>query len=73
VVEVKMTRSGLTDRQLGEELLIDIARYRGHPDCKTLVCLVYDPEHRIRNPVGLAKDLEALGSDLRVRVLVTPP
>ena len=72
VLEVKMTRAGLTDRQLGDELMIDIGRYRSHPDCKVLVCFIYDPDHLLRNPVGLAKDLEALGTDLQVRVLVTP-
>jgi hypothetical protein len=72
VVEVKMTRAGLTDRRLGEELVIDIARYRVHPDSRTLVCLVFDPSHYIRNPAGLVRDLEDLGDPPWVRVLVTP-
>lgn len=33
VVEVKKTRSTLKAKQLGDELLIDIARYKNHPDC----------------------------------------
>lgn len=72
VIELKMTRDGLTDRELGEELVIDIARYRAHPDCQTLICVIYDPDHIIRNAAGLIKDLESLGNPPRVRVLVTP-
>lgn len=43
VIELKMTRDGLTDRAVTDELLIDIGRYRSHPDCATLLCFVYDP------------------------------
>jgi hypothetical protein len=73
VVEVKRTRKGLTDKELGEELIIDIARYRAHPDCKLLLCFVYDPEGRVGNPRGLESDLAALaGPDMRVVVLIEP-
>lgn len=72
VVEIKMTRDGLTDRRLGEELVIDIARYRSHPDCKTLICVIYDPDHHVNNPSGLIADLERLGDPPRVKVFVTP-
>jgi len=37
--------------------MIDIARYAAHPDCGTLVSFIYDPEHRIKNPVALERDL----------------
>jgi hypothetical protein len=40
VVEVKMTRAGLTDRQIADQLIIDAARYKSHSDCKKLVCFV---------------------------------
>lgn len=59
VIEVKKTREGLEDKEIGEQLLIDIGRYTGHPDCETLVCFVYDPEGRVRNPKGLEKDLNS--------------
>jgi hypothetical protein len=42
VIEVKMTRESLTDKNLGEQLIIDIANYKEHPKCKTLYCFVYD-------------------------------
>ncbi|MDP3404007.1 MAG: hypothetical protein Q8S03_04895 [Brevundimonas sp.] len=72
VVEVKRTRKSLTAAQLGEELIVDIARYEHHPDCKTLVCFVYDPEGRVGNPAGIERDLERQSSPLRVRVIIAP-
>lgn len=57
VIEVKKTRKGLSDKEVGDQLIIDVDRYRVHPDCKKLVCFVYDPEGRIGNPEGLTKDL----------------
>jgi hypothetical protein len=71
VVEVKRTRTGLTDRQVGEELIIDAARYAEHPDCKILVCLIHDPDQLIANPRGLEDDLGRLAhDDLQVAVVV---
>ena len=57
VIEVKKTRKGLDDKELGDQLIIDVDRYKVHPDCKRLVCFVYDPEGRIGNPNGIMADL----------------
>lgn len=57
VVEIKKTSKNLSDRHLGEQLLVDIAKYKEHPNCKTLVCFAYDPEGRIANPRGVEDDL----------------
>ncbi len=57
VIEVKKTRQGLTDRELGDQLIIDVDRYKVHPDCEKLICFVYDPEGRIGNPTGVMNDL----------------
>lgn len=70
VIEVKKTRKGLTSKELGDELVIDIARYKTHPNCKTLVCFVYDPEERIVNPVGIANDLTTDSEELNVIVKI---
>jgi hypothetical protein len=71
VIEVKKTRENLRDREIGEELIIDIAKYKHHPNCRTLICFVYDPDQHISNPVGLKRDLEALTTDeLAVAVYV---
>ncbi|MGA8921726.1 MAG: hypothetical protein WB682_01160 [Candidatus Dormiibacterota bacterium] len=67
-----MTRSGLTDKKLGDELIIDIAHYKQRPDCKALVCIVYDPDHRLTNPQGIENDLSTTTDGLNVRVLIRP-
>jgi hypothetical protein len=72
VIEVKKTRQGLTAKQLGEELMIDIQRYHSHPDCQTLICFVYDPEGRIANPRGLENDLNRVHEGMDVKVIITP-
>jgi hypothetical protein len=69
--ETKMTRDGLTDRKLGEELIIDIARYKQR-EIKALVCFVYDPEHRLKNPSAMENDLSKPTDGLDVRVLIRP-
>lgn len=73
VIEIKKTRNGLTNKEVGEQLIIDIAKYRTHPDCKTLICFVYDPEARIGNPVGIENDLNQLSTEaLNVLVMIKP-
>ena len=73
VVEIKKTRKGLADKELGSELIQDIARYRVHPDCKVLVCFIYDPEGIVLNGPGLIADLKRLGSsELAVEVIISP-
>jgi len=72
VVETKMTRNGLTNKKLGDELIIDISRYKEVPDCRALVCFVYDPTHRLTNPVGIENDLSRVSNGLDVRVLIRP-
>ena len=39
IIEIKKTRAGLKNKQLGEELTLDIHQYQTHPDCKTTVRL----------------------------------
>ncbi|MGB5636039.1 MAG: hypothetical protein WBM44_09085 [Waterburya sp.] len=72
VIEIKKTRQGLNNKKLGEELTIDIQKYQAHPDCKTLVCFVYDPEVKISNPRGLEKDLEQVIYNIEVKVFIRP-
>ena len=40
VIEAKMTRKGLGAKEVGEQLIVDIAHYKQHPKCSTLYCLV---------------------------------
>ncbi len=73
LVELKKTRDGLAEKELGEQLIIDIARYKNLSDCSTLVCFVYDPEHRINNPRGLEFDISDKKSEgLDVILLIEP-
>lgn len=73
VVEVKMTRKGLADKEVGDQLIVDIERYKEHPDCDTLICFVYDPDGRITNPQGLSEDLQSQSKDdLKVIVFINP-
>jgi hypothetical protein len=72
-IEAKRTRQDLTAKKLGEELIIDIAKYNTHDGVDTLICFVYDPEHIIDNPRGVESDLEKTPSGrLKVRVCVRP-
>ena len=57
VIELKMTRERLSNKELVDQLAIDMFRYSAHPDCKTLICFVYDPEERVKNPRGFERDL----------------
>ena len=71
-IEVKMTRDGLKDKELGEQLIIDIAKYKVHPNCQTLYCFVFDPDGYIRNPRGLENDLTKEHDGLDVKVFIRP-
>jgi len=70
VVETKMARKGLTNKEIGDELIVDIERYKAHPDCKELWCFVYDPNGYIRNPRGIEGDLSGERDKLYVKVVI---
>jgi len=72
VIETKMASSSLKDKQIGEQLIIDIERYQAHPDCKILICFVYDPKNFIQNPVGLENDLQRKTDTFEVIVFIVP-
>jgi hypothetical protein len=72
VVETKKTRPGLGTKEIGDELLVDIARYKKHPSCRRLVCFVYDPDGRIANPAGIEADLNRIEDGLEVKVIIMP-
>lgn len=71
-IEVKMARKGLDGKVLGEQLTVDIAYYKGHADCKSLYCFVYDPDNQVRNPRGFENDLSREHDGLPVQVFVRP-
>lgn len=70
-IETKMTRNGLSDKEVGEQLTTDILHYKS--SCKRLICFIYDPEGRLKNPDGLKRDLEnSQVEGLEVKVYVAP-
>ena len=72
IIEVKKTRKTLKAKQIGEQLIVDIQRYQVHPNCKKLVCFVYDPEGWVSNPRGLENDLAKKADDFTVKVIIVP-
>ena len=71
VIEVKKTRDSMSAKDLGEQLIIDIEKYKTHPDCKQLYCFVYDPEGLLGNPAGIKNDLENAHKDF-LKVFIKP-
>lgn len=72
VVEVKMTRESLQQRQVVNELTEDAARYVSMTQVDTLVCLVYDPGNYCHNPTSLERDVVESGRKLSVHAVVCP-
>ena len=71
-IEVKMARNGLSKKAIGDQLIIDIAHYQKHPNCKTLYCFIYDPDEIISNPTSLERDLSGKHGELMAKVYVVP-
>lgn len=71
-IEVKMTRAGLRDREITNELSIDIVRYSNDPRCRHLVCLIYDPSRLLVNADLLKRDLEDSQAGIGVSVVIIP-
>lgn len=72
VIEAKKTRHNFGGKEVGEQLIIDIQRYKSHPDCQILMCFVYDPDGRIANPRGIENDLNGQHNELQVKVIIAP-
>ncbi len=72
VIEAKMTRSGLTQKEVINQLLIDVGRYSKMDAIDTLVCVIYDPDRHCTNPRGIETDVEKTGNRLNVKVVVCP-
>lgn len=58
VIELKFVRDRSHAKTVGNELIIDIEHYRKHPACRSLWCVVYDPQSLLTNAEGLRTDLE---------------
>lgn len=73
-IELKMTRHGLDDAAVADQLIIDLERYRSPDRHRYVVCFVYDTDERIRHPVKLCKDLnERHNGEATVIIKPQPP
>jgi hypothetical protein len=71
-IVVKKTRTGLTRKDLVDQVRADVERYRNRGRCAHLLCFVYDPEGRIGNPRGLESELCTTSEHFAVDVVVAP-
>ena len=71
-IVVKKTRTGLSPKELTDQVRVDIERYRTRERCTGLLCFIYDPEGRIGNPRGLETDLTTVSDTFTVDILVAP-
>ncbi|ULA65561.1 MAG: hypothetical protein LZF86_220022 [Nitrospira sp.] len=66
------TRSGLTTKELAEQIAADTAHYASRKPCVHLFYFIYDPEGRIGSPTRLETDLTSVSDSFTVDVLVAP-
>lgn len=71
-VVAKKTRSGLTTKELADQVAVDSAYYKAQGRCSTLFCFMYDPEGRIGSPKRLETTLTSVSEHCRIEVLVAP-
>ena len=72
LIEVKMTRENLKDKELVKQLVIDKAHYKTNTDYNTLVCFIYDPKGLIDNRCAIEEDLSESNKDLNVNIVIAP-
>ena len=70
VIEAKCVRDARHAKKIGDELLLDVAHYRVHPNCDFLWAVVLDARGEIGNVEGLVADLEGEHANERGRVSV---
>lgn len=71
-IETKYCREGMRSKDIKSQLSEDVEHYRSHPDCNTLICLVYDPDGNIENPTGFENDLSGDRGALELKTIVIP-
>jgi hypothetical protein len=72
-VTAKYVRPPAGEPQLAEQLREDADYYRGRPDCRALVALVYDPAGRLREPGRLEAAWSSREADWELRCVVGTP
>lgn len=69
-LELKHARESLSNKALGDQLIVDVSHYRTHGSVRSLVCLVFDEEGYVDNPRGIERDLSKIHEDLVVTVRI---
>jgi REase_DpnII-MboI len=73
IIEVKMTNDSLSINKLGQELLVDIGRYKEYPNCTDLIIFIYDKGDYVSNKTGFINDLQSQSTlKLKVTVIINP-
>jgi hypothetical protein len=68
-----MVNENLNDKKIGEQLIIDIVKYKEYPNINSLICFIYDPKHLLDSPKSLEKDLSKLSSEkLNIKIYINP-
>ena len=71
MIESKITKEKHNEKEIGDELILDIERYKNHRDCRMLLFFIYDKNSVIENRQGFVKDIESNPS-IKIRVLINP-
>ncbi len=73
LIEAKKASRKLKAKEIGDQIIIDIARYAKYPEVKTLVCLIYDPDFTISNPELFEEHLKELPTkNMKVIAVICP-
>lgn len=72
VIVVKTTINQGRVRDFSGEISEDIQTYRKDLDCKDLICFIYDPESKIKDPQALEATFSGIKFGIHVKVLVRP-
>jgi hypothetical protein len=68
-----LTKDSLSHKKLGEELLVDIAKYKEYPNCDQFVIFIYDRIDKIPNKAGFKNDLEKQSTTkMKVHAVINP-
>lgn len=67
MIETKISSDSNKDKEIGEQIIVDIKRYTANKDVKKIYFFIYNPNYKIKNPIGLENDLS---SDKNIDVVV---
>ena len=67
MIETKISSDKNKDKEIGEQIILDIKKYPGNKNVKKIYFFVYNPLYKLKNPVGLEEDLS---KDKNIEVIV---